>query len=306
DQQLGQFRSKELAHLVAMYRPRLVLVDHTPQGKHKELVQAVSAEGSSDTLWILGVRGVVGAVQQSGSEFAVNLFKNHYHAVLWYGDSSVLGTSHCDQLLQQYNSVPVECGYVLRLAESALWHDRLPGPDEPVAGTVAVPWLGENSIIFLTTLAAVLKKIPQSYGHWRLFVDTKSASGAGKIIKGIFDKVPNCRLEPPGNNYVSALLHSRIAIIYGGYNSLMDVVYAKIPALVVLREMQDEEQQVHLLKLQEVAGDSISTVSETEVSAEELEGLLRAHLQRNNRPTSVSLNINGAACAAEYIRSLLA
>ncbi|MGB3210935.1 MAG: hypothetical protein WBB19_09555, partial [Desulforhopalus sp.] len=42
DQQLGQFRSKELAHLVAMYRPRLVLVDHTPQGKHKELVQAVS------------------------------------------------------------------------------------------------------------------------------------------------------------------------------------------------------------------------------------------------------------------------
>ena len=31
DNQIGEFRAKELEHLVALYRPRLVLVDHTPQ-----------------------------------------------------------------------------------------------------------------------------------------------------------------------------------------------------------------------------------------------------------------------------------
>ena len=62
-------------------------------------------------------------------------------------------------------------------------------------------------------------------------------------------------MEPPGSKYVSALLHSKTAVIYGGYNSLMDVVHARIPALVVLRKMQDEEQQIHLRKLQEGAGE---------------------------------------------------
>lgn len=304
DERLGQLRAKELAHLVSLYRPRLVLVDHTPQGKHKELVPALSAEDGSDTLWILGVRGVVGAVKQARSELAGNLFKSHYHALLWYGDSSVLGKSHCEQLQQQYNTVPVECGYVLRLAEFAIWNRRLLGQHEQVAGTISIPWLGEKSMDFLIILASVLKKMPKEFGNWRLFVDAESPSGVGQKIQELFAGVHNCQLESPGINYVSALLHSKTAVIYGGYNSLMDVIHAKIPALVVLREMEDEEQQIHLRKLKEITREALSTVSETQVLAEELEGLLLANLQRSSL-SSVSLNTNGAACAAAYIASLL-
>ncbi len=305
DEQLGWLRSKELTHLISLYRPRLVLVDHTPQGKHRELVPALLAEAESDTLWVLGVRGVVGAVRQARSEFAGNLFKDHYHAVLWYGDSAVLGRSHCDQLEQQYNKVPVECGYVLRLAEYAVWNRRLLENEEPIAGTISIPWLGEKSLDFLLVLAEALQKIPQSYGCWRLFVDVDDISGVCQKLSKLFGKLPNCQLESPGGRYAAALLQSKTAVIYGGYNSLMDITHAKIPALVVLREMQDEEQQVHLQKLQEVAGESIITVSETQVSAEELERLLLANLQRKRLP-AVSLNTGGAANAAEYIYSLLA
>lgn len=304
DEQLGQLRTKELAHLVSLYRPRLVLVDHTPQGKHKELVPALSGEDGSDTLWVLGVRGVVGAVKQARSELAGKLFKDRYHSVLWYGDSKVLGKSHCEQLQHQYDSVPVECGYVLRLAEFAVWNGRLLEQAEPVAGTISVPWLGEKSMDFLVVLAKVLKKMPPSFGPWLLFVDTENSADVGQRVRALFVEMHNCQLESPGIGYVSALLHSRTAVIYGGYNSLMDVIHANIPAVVVLREMQDEEQQIHLRKLQEVAGEAISTVSETQVSAEELEGMLLAHLQKNKLP-SVFLNTNGAAYAAEYINSLL-
>jgi predicted glycosyltransferase len=304
DQQLGKLRSEELAHLVSLYRPRLVLVDHTPQGKHKELVLALSAGERSDTLWILGVRGVVGAVKQARSELAVTLFKDHYHALLWYGDSCVLGQSHCEQLGQQYNTVPVECGYVLRLAEFAAWNGGLPQQDEPIAGTISIPWLGEKTMGFLMILASVLEKIPNSFGRWWLFVDMESSAGVGPKIRELFGEMENCRLESPGINYVPALLHSKTAVIYGGYNSLMDVVYARIPALVVLREMEDEEQQIHLRKLKGVFGEAISTVSETQVSAEELEGLLLANLQKNRFPV-IPLNTNGAAHAAKYLYSLL-
>jgi predicted glycosyltransferase len=307
DEQLGQLRARELAHLVTLYRPRLVLADHTPQGKHKELVPALSVEGGNDTLWVLGVRGVVGAVKQARSELAGDLFKDYYRAVLWYGDSSVLGKSHCEQLQRQYSAVPVECGYVLRLAEFVVWNKRLfeqAEQAEPFAGTISVPWLGEKSLDFLVILASVLEKIPSSYGRWRLFVDTESSADVGLRVRKLFANIHNCQLESPGINYVSALLHSRTAVVYGGYNSLMDVIHANIPALVILREMQDKEQQIHLRKLQEVVGEAVSTVSETRIVADDLEALLLANLQRGRLP-AVALKTNGAATAAEYLYSLL-
>lgn len=307
DEQLGRLRSEELAHLVSLYRPRLVLVDHTPQGKHRELVPALTAlagKNGDNTLWVLGVRGVIGAVQQARSELAGDLFREHYHAVLWYGDSSVLGTTHCQQLQQQFTSVPVECGYVLRLAEFAVWNQALSAREEPLAGTISIPWLGENTMAFLIILARVLKNIPYTFGRWLLFIDTETSAEVGLAIEELFAELHNCQLEPPGAGYVAALLRSKSAIIYGGYNSLMDVLYAKVPAVVVLREMQDGEQQLHLRKLQAVAGDALAVVSENQVSSEELARLLLAHLQKK-KSSSLALNTNGAACAAEYIYSLL-
>ena len=305
DEQLGQLRTREMAHIVSLYRPRLVLVDHTPQGKHKELVSAMSLKENSDTLWVLGVRGVVGAVRQARSELAATLFKDHYHALLWYGDSSVLGRSHCEQLRQQYATEPVECGYVLRLAEFAISNRRQLDRGEMFAGTISVPWLGEKSMDFLKILAVVLKKIPKKYGRWWLFIDTESSFKVGQTIKQLFEGIDNCQLEPPGVMYVSALLHSKTAVIYGGYNSLMDVIHAKIPALVVLREMEDEEQQIHLQNLKKITGEALSTVSESKVLPEELETIMLANLKRNRFP-SISLKTNGAAVAATFIQSLMA
>lgn len=304
DAELGWFRARELAHLVSLYRPRLVLVDHTPQGKHKELVPALSADSGGDTRWILGVRGVVGAVRQARSGLARELFKAHYHGLLWYGDALVLGASHCEQLHLHYDTEPVECGYVLRLAELARWEGRVPGPEEPVAGTISIPWLGEKSLDFLMLLAGVLQKMPESHGRWWLFVNIDHTTAAGQRAKALFAEMHNCRLEPPGRTYAAALLQARTAVIYGGYNSLMDVLHARIPAVVVLRDMQDEEQQIHLRKLREVAGEALATVSETEVTAEELERLLLANLQRGGLP-SVALKTDGAACAAKYLHELL-
>lgn len=304
DKELGEFRAKELAHLVALYRPRVVLVDHSPQGKHKELVPALSMSRGDDTLWVLGVRGVVGTVPQASSELAATLFKEHYHGLLWYGDSRVLGGSHCAQLQRQYNLAAVECGYVVRLAECAFDGDAAPREDQPLAGTISVPWVGENTRNFLQVLAVVLKKIPPSFGRWLLFIDTTSSLAAGQEIAKLFGSFSNCWIEPPGNKYVAALRNSKTAVIYGGYNSLMDVLHVRIPALVVLREMEDAEQQIHLEKLQKIAGESLASVAETQVTAQQLETLLLTHLQMKELP-AFAFNTNGAAGAAGYIVSLL-
>ncbi len=304
DSQLGELRGEELAHLVKLYKPRLVLADHTPQGKHRELVPALSRTRDQETLWVLGVRGVVGAVSQGGSELARQLFLKHYSALFWYGDSSVLGGAHCRQLEDQYGREVLECGYVLRLREFCYWKKEAAGGDEQFAGTISIPWLGENTASFLQVLGAALERIPASFGNWRLFVD--SGTAAKDLANGdtLFTHIPHCKVEPPSSNYVDALMKSKVALIYGGYNRLMDVVYAKIPALVVLRDMQDAEQQIHLEHLKNGYERAITTVAEDNVSSEQLEHILLTKLQQEP-PASYALISDGAKVAATKIHELL-
>lgn len=305
DQRLGELRAHELRHLVSIYRPRLVLVDHTPQGKHRELVPALKSSSGGDTRWILGVRGVVGEVSQSGSKLARQLFSSYFHGLLWYGDRGVLGDSHSEVLRRCYGRAPLECGYVLRFAELEHWisYDQ-PLKPQPV-GTVSVPWLGEKSLAFLTELAGALRLLPPEIGPWHLFIGTGGSLKASEQVARLFADLHHCRLERPGAGYIRSLLSSRVAVIYGGYNSLMDVLHAGVSALVVLREMQDDEQQLHLHYLQQAAGGSITTLSESRITGLELGQLVRQALGRAGRPHH-QINTNGAPNAANYLESLLA
>ncbi len=298
DPQLAHLRAAELAHLVRLYRPRLVLVDHTPQGKHRELVPALAA--ATDSRWILGVRGVLGEVSQAKSPLAGQLFADHYSGLLWYGDSSVLGPDHCRQLAGQYRCRPVECGYVLRLGELAHWSGRRPVAAEPLAGLVSVPWVGEKSRAFLGVLAQALGKIPTTFGLWRVFVDDDEAARP-------FQGVANCRLERVGAGYGEALLQARALVIYGGYNSLMDVLHARLPALVVLREMDDAEQERHLASLGRAAGELFVTIPETLTDADQLANLLGERLTTGGGGPLAppAINTDGAAAAAGYLYGLL-
>lgn len=303
DVELGVLRGWQLEQTVALYRPRVVLVDHSPQGKHKELVPALT-ESLGKTSWVLGVRGVLGAVAQAKSALGVQLFNKHYKALLWYGDSIVLGESHLDELRHQYNIDPLECGYVLRLAESAHWsHGCRPGR-ATLAGTISIPWVGEKTLIFLGVLAEALTRIPAALGDWHLYISQPDDTDGENELAQLFSEISGCYIFPPGRAYVSSLMQSKTALIYGGYNSLMDIVYTELPAIVVMREMQDNEQQIHLSRLQAACPERIHAVSESEVTAAELERLLLRALAAP-RGISPAIQINGAESAARFLFQLL-
>jgi predicted glycosyltransferase len=299
DRQLADLRAAELAHLVKLYRPRLVLVDHTPQGKHRELIPALAAAGSV-TRWVLGVRGVLGEVSQARSDLARQLFVDHYHGLLWYGDSGILGPGHCRQLAEQYSCRPLECGYVLRLAELAHWHGTPPSPRKPIAGVISVPWIGEKTLPFFRALAEAVARIPVTHGVWRVFFDDPH----GEVAQ-LFGDTANCRLEATGAHYVEALLQAQCLVTYGGYNSLMDVLHARLPALVVLREMSDAEQEIHLASLTRATGKLFATVPEAEPSTDQLEAILLERLERGGRLAAPAIDTDGAAAAAGYLHNLI-
>lgn len=301
DQELGKLRSNDLAHIVGCYRPRLALVDHSPQGKHRELLAALEA-GDGITEWILGVRGVVGDVQQIRSNIASKAFARHYKGLLWYGDQGVLGEHQCLQLEKQYKSAVVPCGYVCRLREY-LHFNRLKKEGETWAGVVSVPWLGEKSHAFLKRLAQALEKVPPAYGSWSLFMG-QGEDDNNSEIDNLFSHLPHCVVKEPGSSYGYALMHAKSALIYGGYNSLVDVLFTQLPALVLLREMQDREQQQHLAALEKKMGGMLTSLSENEVSSDGLAQLLVKNLYCAKRDTG-QIEIDGATKAANYLYSRL-
>lgn len=301
DQALGRLRSNDLAHIVRSYRPRLALVDHSPQGKHRELLDAL-VDGSGSTEWILGVRGVVGDVQQLLSDVAFDAFSRHYSGLLWYGDTAVLGADHCLRLEEQYKCTAMACGYVCRLQE--YFHfNRFVKKGDPWAGVVSVPWLGEKGYNFLKCLALTLERIPSAYGRWCLFIG-QGEGGEGSGVDTLFSHLPHCVVKQPGSGYGHALMHARSALIYGGYNSLVDVLFAGVPVLVLQREMQDREQQLHVTALEKKMGRVFKSISENDLDPDGLAQQLLKNLTLAGRGV-VQVEIDGAARAASYLYSRL-
>lgn len=303
DQDLGRYRGLQLRDLIRLYRPRMVVCDHSPQGKHKEMIPALEATSAEDIKWVLGIRGVVGGVPQATSGLARELFARYYHSLLWYGDSAVLGTDNLDAIGAFYGVQPVECGYVSRLGEVCLGTGADRQERKRYCCTVSIPWLGEQSMPFISELAKALADIGPDYGLWRLFID-HGGTPESERVQNLFATLSHCRLEPPsGHAYVEALLGSQTALIYGGYNSVSDVLWSALPALVVLREMEDNEQQIHLQRLLNQSAQ-LRVISESRARSEQIRSLLLELLQSPLVDAS-KVNMDGAQASADYIAGLL-
>ncbi|MBW2513970.1 MAG: hypothetical protein JRE21_05310, partial [Deltaproteobacteria bacterium] len=143
DTELGECRRSIMDHLMGVLRPRCILADHTPQGKHKELLPSLEATRDSDTVWVLGVRGWVGSVPQVWSDMAKKSFAEHYRHLLWYGDSRLLGDSQPGTLKRHFAIQPLETGYVCRVSELNQWLPVQSNREDPLAGIISIPCVGE-------------------------------------------------------------------------------------------------------------------------------------------------------------------
>lgn len=296
DGQLGRIRSEQILDAVKIYRPRLILADHSPQGKHKELLPALQAKG--DAHCVLGLRGIVGQVSQVKSALASSIFENHYTSLLWYGDSGVLGNEQLLEIQKYFKTSAVECGYVSGIRERS--ESLISCSREKFACTVSVPWIGENTPAFLKHLYNVIAETGDGSGKWMLYLDDSHPRSAE--FYALFRQLSWCDIEKPGRRYGSSLRNSRCALIYGGYNSLVDVLSLSLPALVILRDMQDDEQQQHLLKLRHSTASSLAVLPE-ECSEEQLAHVL--HNLPHRTSSAAGINLDGAVNAAKHLLSLL-
>ncbi len=303
DTDLGRFRTETLTHLVTLYRPRCVLSDHLPQGKHKELRGALNVTAGTGMKWILGIRGVVGNVPGLWSDLAVSVFQAHYQAIFWYGDGHVLGLESLQRLQETFGVSPLETGYVSRPAELAHWQTNIPESNAKTAVTVSIPWIGEHTLLLMRRLARAIGRIGDRFGDWHIYVGFGDLQDSRRMIQELFHSLPFCRVSPMGSSYFHSLQRSRAALIYGGYNSLTDVLFADVPAVVLLRGMQDGEQENHIHHLNRYGAGFIS-LPEGQADEQTLGESLTRQLTAA-RSGRIRVNIQGAENAARALAQIL-
>jgi predicted glycosyltransferase len=294
---LGPARANIIESIITNFKPRCVLVDHDPPGKRDELRPSLRLTKGTDTIWILGIRAVVGEVAAIWSALSKNAFQEHYHSLLWYGDEKVLGGEIPDAIGQYFATNPIVTGYVSRFLEMKHW---TPYDSGKYAGTIAVPWLSETSLTFLENLYKALYELGEGYGRWKIFTDLKKIEAEADKIKIKFDDIPYCTVENVSDRYLATLANSRVAIIYGGYNSLTDIMAAKIPSVVIVRGMNDREQEEHVRKISQLKPNLIYVLKESETNwktlAEGLEKQLNVEVEDESE-----IMLNGAEVSAEKI-----
>jgi hypothetical protein len=196
----------------------------------------------------------------------------------------------------------METGYVSRLGEFLRWYPGVIDAPKNLGGTVSIPWIGEDTPVVIANIAAALRGIGDRYGLWRLFIGTRGPAEAAMVAEA-FKDIAFCRLEPPSDLYANALVNSRFALIYGGYNSIIDILHIDKPAVVLMRGMRDNEQQEHLRRLNDVAGAGLSVFSEADLTA----GILQDAIERRFSSPSKrkAINLKGAETAARRMIELL-
>ena len=303
DQDLGKLRTRALTQIIDLYRPRCVLVDHMPQGKHKELLPALTTTKKFKTKWVLGVRGIVGDVDGVWSDLARTTFVQNYHHLFWYGDSTILGSQTLKQLQNHFSITPIETGYVCRMAEFQYWRSEFDSSCDQLAGVISIPWIGEKTNIILPHLLDALMQLGDKYGLWQIFLPKKNAFSQNKVTKKL-QALNYCQLNEPGQDYFDALLNCKVGVIYGGYNSLMDVLFSRTPSLVLLRAMQDLEQQNHVKALIESQTIHLILREETQVNTGKIAEDLKNLLVTSHHPLKTP-NLSGAITAANDLYNLI-
>jgi len=298
---LGPARANIIESIILNFKPRCVLVDHEPLGKREELLPSLRLAKGTDTIWILGIRAVVGEVATVWSELSKNTFKDYYHSLLWYGDKHILGDGIPKAIGQYFHTEPIITGYVSRFQELKHWASY---SSERYGGTIAVPWLSELSLTFLQNLHRALLEVGDHHGRWRIFTDLNKLEAEDQKIKLQFDDLSACTVENISDQYLASLANSKVAMIYGGYNSLTDIMAAKVPSVVIVREMNDKEQEEHVSKISKAKPNLIYPLRESEVTwkalVEALERQLSVEIEEDQE-----ISLKGSEVSAHKIVELL-
>jgi len=304
------WRAARRAHLLDIFaatRPRILVTETFPFGRRLmrfELMPLVAAARAARPrpCVVSSVRDVLNAPRTAEkAQWIRATFEENFDLALVHGDPDLLPLDKSFPLAAKLAARLRYTGYV------AAGADRAPmgggaRPDTAGAGEVVVSTGGgavANDLIAAALGASALA--PLSGARWRILVGHNVPE---PTFRDFEERAAHDTLVERARADFPALLgRARLSISQGGYNTVVDVLRARVPALVVPFAAHDETEQT--VRAQALVGRGLlSVLEERALSPESLAEAARA-ARAPNPEALAQIHLDGATISARILGGLI-
>ena len=306
-EQFQHIRENLIATFVRDFQPHVMVVDYHPEGKHGELISTVI--NTPDTKKVLGLRGVLGGLAETNRDFfnsrLVAFMQDYFSAIHVYVDEQVFR-------LEDYYSIPASLsamfkytGYVTRPIIASRAEARAMLQLNSDARIIVISFGGgQGTEPIWQSILRSLSKIRKHFDYAYLSAGPYLEAGAYERLRAQVSQCPNwtwLRLLDPLPAWIKA---SDFFIGSGGYNSLAEVVATGANALIIPRQLNEREQELHATSL---ANLNVLRVANLEtILSEDITRLLEICLAEPfpyNR--NIKIATDGAQRSAKLIKAMI-
>ncbi|WP_417452295.1 glycosyltransferase family protein [Kiloniella sp.] len=299
------FKAKRAQELVEIYhktKPRLVLLEMFPFGRRQmrfELIPLLEAAQTSEfsSKIISSVRDIlVKAPKAERITEMLSWVDTHFDHVLIHGDQNLIPFDKTFHPARHIADKILYSGYVV---------------DEKVDGTPH-PTDGIDEVLVSTGGGAVSERLIEAAlsarklsvlkeKRWRILI-------GHSLPEELFEKYRiqsdnNLIVERSRPDFTSLLANCALSISQGGYNTVMEVIRAGCPRVIVPYSGGLETEQTLRAKLLSEQ-NALTYVDEENLTAEKLATAIEKTLLNKQKPPS-SLNTNGAENTATILSDIL-
>ncbi len=306
-EQFQRIRENLISTFVQDFQPHALIIDFHPEGKNGELIPAVL--NSPKTHKVLGLRGILGSPAETNRDFfnprLVAFIQEHFSAIHVYIDQQVFR-------LEDYYAIPLSLsvmfnytGYISRPTISTKAEARSLLGLAPGARIIVISFGGgQGTEPIWQAILSNLSKIQKHFDYACLSAGPYLEAAAYQRLQTQVLQYPNwtwSRLLDPLPAWIKA---SDFFIGSGGYNSIAEIIATRANALIIPRQLNELEQEIHAQKLASLHVFRIADLDT--ILNKDLSQLLETCLEEPY-PQNLALPIatNGAQRSARLIEKLL-
>lgn len=289
-----------LEELAARHRPNVVIVEHFPFGRRQlaeEFLTLIAAAKAArpEALVLSSVRDVLVTPRPDRIAEAEERIAGVFDAVLVHGDAGFLPLDR---------SWPVGEGLAAKLRYTGYLADDRPVEGVQENGEVIVSGGGSAAALPLFACAVAAARLDRSGRRWRILAGRGVAEAdLARLAADAPEKVVIERARP---DFPALLAGCAVSISQAGYNTVLDLVAAGRPAIVVPFDAGNETEQTVRAEAMERAGLarcfrlSGDFVADAVALADAVGDVVGA------RPPALAIDRDGAARSAAIVKELLA
>lgn len=308
-------RKELISNALLHYAPDIFLVDHMPHGAMGELLPALEAmkHFGLRTQNVLGLRDILDSPEVTIGrwqvEGAYDVIERFYARILVFGMQDVYDMAEKYQLPESAAKKLFYCGYVANLDhERNAYNIRaryLAGVPADTRLIVVMAGGGADGYSMMSTLIEALPKVLEDqpcvlaiitgpFMPVELIADLERRAGRlpVQMLQAVADST----------SYISA---ADLVIAMAGYNTSVEILRNKTPAILIPRAGPSAEQRTRARLF--AAKQWVDMIDPDEVTPENLAECISKHLKSPNaRKPGTLPNLSGAAVAAKHTLAVLA